>query len=96
MSLPPSDARTRIFVKVKNSDIPGALTDRLPRLIKDVYQYLGREFSITTDYVHVPGNIDTEDSQTAWLVIDTHADKAEDQDNIQTYCFRVSYLNAKP
>jgi len=96
MSLPPSNAKARIYVRFRNSNVPGAPIDRLPQLLKDVYQYIGRDFS-TMDYVHIPGTIDSPNSQITWLVIDLNVgEKGQELNNIPIYCFRLSYLDRSP
>jgi hypothetical protein len=97
MSLPPSNAKARIYVRFRNSIVPGAPIDRLLQLLKDVYQYIGQEFSSTLDYVHIPGTIDSQNSQITWLVIDLNVgEKGQDLNNIPIYCFRLRYLDGNP
>jgi hypothetical protein len=85
-------APTRIYIKVINWDIPGAPTERLRRLLEDVFTFLGRDFKNSIDYVHVPGVIDSAVSQVAWLVVDLNVgQKGQDLDSIPIRCYKASY-----
>jgi hypothetical protein len=88
---------TRIYVRVRNSNIPGAPTERLIRLQDDFFAFLGRELINTIDYIHVPGVIDSTASQVAWLVVDLNVgEKGQDLDTIPIRCFKASYNKGTP
>jgi len=91
-----AEEKTRHYLRFKTSNIPGDASQRQGRLTNDFYKYINRLFS-NTDYIHVPGLIDSPWNVPAWIVFDINVGaRGQDVTEIPLKSWSVQYSDGEP
>ena len=93
------DDELRVAIRFITTNIPTEPSGRVARIANDFAQRtsgLMRTFSWDTDYIHLPGDFDSEDRSVTWIICDFNVHGRLPAASVPVQFWKVKYSDGSP